>query len=103
MLKPIRQYIENIKDPRRGNAQYHPVGTIIGIALLSALAGIDDFVWMEDFAHAHQGVLGKVLDLSHGVPSHDTIGRVLSSLDPKEFADCFQQFTSDTTLQSNSR
>ena len=95
MLKPIRQYIENIKDPRRGNAQYHPLETIIGIVLLSALAGIDNFVWMEDFAEAHQETLGKVLDFSHGVPSHDTIGRVLSSLDPKEFADCFEQFTAD--------
>jgi hypothetical protein len=33
---------------------------------------------MEDFAEAHQETLGKVLDFSNGVPSHDTIGRVLS-------------------------
>jgi predicted transposase YbfD/YdcC len=95
MLKPIRQYIEKIEDPRCGNAQYHPLETIIGIALLSALAGIDSFVGMEDFAEAHQEILGKALDFSRGVPSHDTIGRVFSSLDPKAFAACFQQFTAD--------
>ena len=95
MLKSIREYIKNIKDPRRGNAQYHPLETIIGIALLSGLAGIDNFVGMEDFAEAHQETLGKVLDFSNGVPSHDTIGRVLSILEPQAFAACFQQFTAD--------
>ncbi len=95
MLKSIREYIEKIEDPRRGNAQYHPLETIIGIALLSALAGIDNFVGMEDFAEGHQEVLGKILDLSHGVPSHDTIGRVFASIDPKAFADAFQMFTAD--------
>ena len=95
MLKPIREYIENIEDPRRGNATYHPLETIIGIALLSALAGIDDFVGMQDFARAHQDVLGNVLDLSRGVPSHDTFGRVLSGIDPRSFSESFQLFADD--------
>lgn len=95
MLKPMREYIENIEDPRRGNATFHPLETIIGIVLLSALAGIDDFVGMEDFAEAHQDALKGVLDLSRGIPSHDTIGRVLSNIDPKSFSDSFQMFVSD--------
>ena len=68
MLKPMREYIENIEDPRRGNATFPPLETIIGIVLLSALAGIDDFVGMEDFAEAHQDALKGVLDLSRGIP-----------------------------------
>ena len=50
---------------------------------------------MEDFAEAHQDALKGVLDLSRGIPSHDTIGRVLSNIDPKSFSDLFQIFVSD--------
>ena len=35
----------------------------------------------------------QVLDIPHGIPSHDTFRRVLARLDPDEFTHCFLTWT----------
>ena len=40
---------------------------------------------IESFGHAKRRWLSEFLELPHGIPSHDTIGRVFGALDPQEF------------------
>ena len=42
---------------------------------------------VEKFGYAEIDWLRKFLDLPNGIPSHDTIGRVLASLDSEKFAE----------------
>ncbi len=44
---------------------------------------------MEAFGKAKETWFRTFLELPHGIPSHDTFGRVLSLLDPAQFQACF--------------
>lgn len=79
-------------DPRGKNAQ-HDFVEILFIALLAQLCGAESCVDMADFARSKREVLGEVLDLRYGTPSHDTFSRVFRRLDPVAFGAGFQRFT----------
>jgi len=59
------------------------------IAILAMLCGAEDFADMEDFGPAKQGWPGTFLHLPHGIPSHDTFGRLFAAIDPEQFEACF--------------
>ena len=50
-----------------------------------------DLPWVdvEEFGKCHMEWLSTLVDLENGIPSHDTIGRIFSILDPDEFQKCF--------------
>jgi predicted transposase YbfD/YdcC len=60
---------------------------------------------MELFGKSKQAWLHTFLALPHGIPSHDTFGRVFARLNPQRFRECFlswtqavAQFTQDTLI-----
>ena len=57
------------------------------------MVGGDGFQDMELFGQSKRAWLEGILDLSNGIPSHDTFGRVFSRLDPKQFLQCFLSWT----------
>jgi hypothetical protein len=48
---------------------------------------------IEMYGQAKQDWLTTVLDLPHGIPSHDTFGRVFRQLNPEEFQRSFHTWT----------
>ena len=87
----ILTFFEDIPDPRRtdqGNLQ-HPFTNILFMALVATIGGADAYTEMEDFAHAHRDFLAQHIDLSAGIPSHDTFKRVLEHLNPTTFEKAF--------------
>ena len=83
------QFFMSITDPRIDRHKAHPLGTILMVAICGVISGAESFVDMEDFGNAKREWLGSFLDLSNGVPSHDTFGRVFSLIDPKQFQESF--------------
>ena len=81
-----------VPDPRADNAQ-HDLLEILFIALLASLCGAKHCSDMAEFGRAKQGLLGSVLTLAHGVPSHDTFSRLFRLLDPAAFEAAFRRFT----------
>ena len=77
---------------RGSRARRHPLDSII-ISILAIICGADGFVGIGQFAQARAAWLSKRLDLSDGIPSHDTFGRVFAALDPKHPAASFQRWT----------
>jgi predicted transposase YbfD/YdcC len=53
------------------------------------LCGANDFVGMEKFGKSKRVWFQKYLDLSNGIPSHDTFGRVIQAVKPEQFVQCF--------------
>ena len=57
------------------------------------ISGCDNVAEIYAYGVKKFDFLTTFLDLDNGVPSHDTIGRVFSLLDPQEFGDRFANWT----------
>lgn len=93
IIEDCRRIYSQIEDPRIERNKKHPLMTVIFIVLCSSLAGIDNWVGMQDYCEANFDFFEKHFDLSGGVPSHDTIGRVMSLINADHFEECFFAFT----------
>lgn len=82
---------EAVEDPRAGNSR-HDLLELLFIALAAVLCGAESCADMADFGVAKEDVLREVLDLEHGIPSHDTFSRVFRVLDPEAFETAFAGF-----------
>jgi predicted transposase YbfD/YdcC len=89
----IVHHFKDLKDPRIERAKKHRLIDILVIALGSIMVGGDGFQDMELFGQSKRAWLEGFLDLSNGIPSHDTFGRVFARLDPKQFHQCFLSWT----------
>lgn len=89
----IERYFGELPDPRNGPNIRHPLLSIVSIAICAVVCGADDWVEVEQFGQAKQSWLMTFLALPHGIPSHDTFGRVFRYLNPDEFQACFQGWT----------
>ena len=83
-LVSVAACFEVLGDPRVREATY-PLLNIVTIAICAVICGIDDFTGMEDYGNRKRDWLSKFLDLSAGIPSHDTFNTVLGSLKPHQF------------------
>jgi predicted transposase YbfD/YdcC len=88
----IHQYFGEVNDPRGQNVQ-HPLLSIITIAICGTLCGADTWVDIEMYGQVKQDWFSSFLDLPHGIPSHDTFGRVFRQLDPDDFQQSFHTWT----------
>ncbi len=89
-------HFSNVTDPRRG-APVYPLTNILFIAVTAVICGADDFVAMAKFGRTKKEWLGKFLDLSAGIPSHDRFNAILALIRPEEFEKCLLSWI--TSLQ----
>jgi predicted transposase YbfD/YdcC len=108
-VESILDYFELLEDPRSTVNRKHLLGDLIVISICSVIAGADGPKAMGSWALANQGWLLQRLELPHGIPSHDTINRLLALLKPQAFQNCFKSWigslttaTSDHSLPSTS-
>jgi hypothetical protein len=79
-----------LPDPRKHTGKVrHRLLDVVVMAVCAVIAGADNWIEVERFARAKEGWLSQFLDVSEGVPSHDTFSRVFSMIDVDRFADCF--------------
>jgi predicted transposase YbfD/YdcC len=83
------QHFATLPDPRQRLPQ-HPLLSIVFIVLAAQLCGAEGWDAMAAFARAKQEWLAGFLELPKGVPSADTLRRVMAAVDPQAFAACFR-------------
>ena len=92
-MQALLESFSDLPDPRSPRNQKHPFLSLICIGILGAIAGIDSFSGLGDFAESHYESLCKLLELPNGPPSHDTLRRIFDLLDIDAFHDSFTLFT----------
>jgi len=85
----LLRVFENVEDPRVERTRLHRLSDILIITLCAVICGADSWTEIELFGKAKFEWLRTVLGLPHGIPSHDTFGRVFSRLDPEQLEQCF--------------
>lgn len=87
----IEPFFENIQDPRHHNKR-HKLVDIIFISICAVVSGADTYGQIENFGNKRKRWLGKFLELPHGIPSHDTFGRIMEKIIPNEFQSSFMRW-----------
>jgi predicted transposase YbfD/YdcC len=85
-------YFASLKDKRMKRCRKHSLQDILVIAICGFICGVDNWADMELFGWAKLAWFRTFLELPHGIPSHDTFGRVFSMVEPEAFARCFTQW-----------
>lgn len=88
----ILAHFRDLDDPRVSPATRHKLLDIVAIAVCAVICGADTWVEVEAFGHAKRDWLRTFLALPHGIPAHDTFGRVFAALDPAQFEASFRSW-----------
>lgn len=89
----LRECFKDFPDPRREHLRLHSLWDIIGLTICATICGCDTVVEIHEYGRKKFDFLTSFLDFENGVPSHDTIGRVFSKLNPEKFRECFASWT----------
>ncbi|MEG3929634.1 ISAs1 family transposase [Microcoleus sp. T3_D1] len=92
LKQSVLKHFQQIPDPRVERTRHHSLEAILTIAILAVLSGADGFVAIEVYGKTKQSWLEQFLDLPHGIPSHDTFGRVIGSIDPIALQESFLEW-----------
>jgi predicted transposase YbfD/YdcC len=77
-------FLENITDPRVERTRRHKFIDVLLIALIGVATGHRGWDEIHLYASYHVAELSTLLELPNGIPSSDTLRRVMSKLDPLE-------------------
>ena len=83
----MQDHFSDLTDPRRRDVTY-PLINVVVIAVCAVICGADDFVAIAKFGRTKRAWLGKFLDLTAGIPSHDRFNAIFAALKPAEFEKC---------------
>jgi len=97
----VSRHFIKITDPRIPNKTRHSLLNILTIVLCAVISGSEDFYDIEEYAESKQEFFQTFLDLPNGMPSHDTINRVISRLNPEEFSKCIVEWTKTISEKLN--
>ena len=87
-LELFTPFFETLTDPRVPRGRHHPLLTIVILALCGTLAGAEGWVEIARYGRVKIDFFRRFLDLPHGIPSHDTFGRVFARLQPDALLAC---------------
>lgn len=82
----------DLHDPRLDRPLRHSLAEIVVIAIAATVAGADSWLQIAQWGRTKEAWLRTFLTLPHGIPSHDTFGRVFALLDPQPFAACYRDW-----------
>ena len=84
----------SIHDPRQLAKVKHDLVELLVVAVNAVLVGADTFAEIELWAEEKLDWLRGYLHLPHGIPSHDTFGRIFGLIDPEQFESAFRRWVS---------
>ena len=89
LMQGFIEQFGDIPDPRIERTKKHKLIDILFITLSAVLCGCDEWEEIQSYGEKKESWLRKYIELPNGIPSHDTINRVISAIDPKVMQECF--------------
>lgn len=96
-VESILAHFRELEDPRADINRIHLLGDMIVISIMAVIAGAEGPKAIGVWAESNEAWLRERLELPGGIPSHDTIGRLLMALKPSAFQTCFQSWITALT------
>lgn len=99
----LKKYFSNLEDPRRTNKGhfYYPLNEILFLVISAVVSGFEDWTSIQIFGNAKLDWLRRFFPYTHGIPSHDVIGKLFSRLDPIRFNECFIKWVNSISELTN--
>jgi len=88
-------HFSNISDKRKLNGICHKHIDFLVIAICGVICSADDWVMIEYFGNVKREWVEIILDLPHGISSHDTFGKVFALIDAKELQKSFLNWVNE--------
>lgn len=97
----LSQHFSSIADFRVQGRCLHQLSDILGLVLCGTLCDCDDFSEIADYGQDNLDMLRAELGFAfvNGIPSEDTLERVIRHLDSSQLAACFQGCLEALSLQ----
>ena len=92
MPSSLVETLDTLEDPRVDRTKLHQLTDILVLSVLAVICGADSFVAIALFGQRNEAWLRTFLELPHGIPSHDTLGRVFARLDATGFEEGFRDW-----------
>ena len=102
MGESIWECFHLVRDPRVERTRKHELHDMLVITICAVICDADGWNEVEEFGVSNEEWFRGFLDLPHGIPSHDTFGRVFAALDPDEFDTAFRSWVG-TVAQTSAR
>ena len=103
MAGSIVKHFKSLQDPRGKAGKRHALSAMLTVGICAVICGAQGWTDVEEFGVSRLGWFKTFLDLPHGIPSHDTFGRVLAVLKPKAFERCFMRWVKSLVQASGGR
>jgi predicted transposase YbfD/YdcC len=100
-LASFESCFEIVSDPRVKGRSDHPLQSVLFLVVAAVISGADGPVEIADFGKERLNWLKQFVDLPHGIPAHDTIGRILSIIKPAEFQKALLAWLSELRKDSS--
>jgi predicted transposase YbfD/YdcC len=94
-MEKLLSYLSLIPDFRLSRLKLYPLEEILFLVINACICGCYDFEEITDFGKARLDYLRKYYPYANGIPSHDTVNRVLSLLNPLTFNQHFMSWVKD--------
>lgn len=88
----LLHHFEKIEDPRIDRHKLHSLSDILLIIFSGSICGAESWQDFADFGKSKLDYLRRFTALENGVPSKNTLHRVVSSINPEQFKACFHQW-----------
>lgn len=94
-FESVIELFGRLDDPRQSGKVLYPLQEVLLLVLCAAICSADSIVEIVQFGKLKLDFLRKLLPYKNGIPSHDTIGKILASIDHRQFSESFIAWTNE--------